>query len=204
MESNTQIVFVVDDDKDFRESLLWLLEGAGYSCLGYGSAEEFLRQYQGQEGCLLLDVRMQGMSGLALQQELNRRKLVLPVIMITGHGDVAMAVQAMKNNAADFIEKPFDDEVLLTLIAETLKKGEQEFSEKAQIQQVETCWQALSKRERQVAGLVVEGFSNREIAEKLDISIKTVEIHRSRVMSKMQAKKVTELVALAALLDKTQ
>lgn len=204
MASNAQIVFVVDDDKDFRESLLWLLEGAGYSCLGYGSAEEFLRQYQGQEGCLLLDVRMQGMSGLALQQELNRRKLALPVIMITGHGDVAMAVQAMKNNAADFIEKPFDDEVLLTLIAETLKKGEQEFSEKAQIQQVETCWQALSKRERQVAGLVVEGFSNREIAEKLDISIKTVEIHRSRVMSKMQAKKVTELVALAALLDKTE
>ncbi len=204
MESNAQIVFVVDDDKDFRESLLWLLEGAGYSCLGYGSAEEFLRQYQGQEGCLLLDVRMQGMSGLALQQELNRRKLVLPVIMITGHGDVAMAVQAMKNNAADFIEKPFDDEVLLSLIAETLKKGEQEFSEKAQIQQVETCWQALSKRERQVAGLVVEGFSNREIAEKLDISIKTVEIHRSRVMSKMQAKKVTELVALVALLDKTE
>jgi two-component system, LuxR family, response regulator FixJ len=204
MGSNAQIVFVVDDDKDFRESLLWLLEGAGYSCLGYGSAEEFLRQYQGQEGCLLLDVRMQGMSGLALQQELNRRKLVLPVIMITGHGDVAMAVQAMKNNAADFIEKPFDDEVLLTLIAETLKKGEQEFSEKAQIQQVEACWQALSKRERQVAGLVVEGFSNREIAEKLDISIKTVEIHRSRVMSKMQAKKVTELVALAALLDKTE
>ncbi len=204
MGRNTQIVFVVDDDKDFRESLLWLLEGAGYSCLGYGSAEEFLQQYQGQEGCLLLDVRMQGMSGLALQQELNRRKLVLPVIMITGHGDVAMAVQAMKNNAADFIEKPFDDEVLLALIAETLKKGEQEFSEKAQIQQVETCWQALSKRERQVAGLVVEGFSNREVAEKLDISIKTVEIHRSRVMSKMQAKKVTELVALAALLDKTE
>lgn len=204
MGSNKQIVFVVDDDKDFRESLLWLLEGSGYSCLGYGSAEEFLREYQEQEGCLLLDVRMQGMSGLALQQELNRLKLVLPVIMITGHGDVAMAVQAMKNKAADFIEKPFDDEVLLNLIAETLKKGEQDFSEKAQLHQVETCWQALSKRERQVADLVVEGFSNREIAEKLAISIKTVEIHRSRVMSKMQAKKVTELVALTALLDKTQ
>lgn len=190
-------VFVVDDDLDFRESLAWLLESAGYQVRVYGSAEEFLEGYGGEAGCLLLDVRMTGMSGLALQQALNEKGFTLPVIMITGHGDVAMAVQAMKNRAVDFIEKPFDDEALLLAVAGTLKEAEGRFKEQHLQRQVNDCWQSLSKRETQVAELVIAGLANREIAEQLGISIKTVEIHRSRVMNKMQAKNIAELVSLA-------
>jgi FixJ family two-component response regulator len=196
-----QTVFVVDDDQDFRESLTWLLEGAGHTVASYENAEVFLEQYQQQPGCLLLDVRMAGMSGLALQQELNQRGYALPVIMITGHGDVAMAVQAMKNHAVDFIEKPFDDKALLSLVAETLKRSPTLFAEANKSQQIKTCWEQLSKREKDVAKQVIQGLANREIAESLDISIKTVEIHRCRVMKKMQAKRLADLMGLVPYLE---
>lgn len=192
-----QTVYVVDDDRDFRDSLSWLLEGAGYRVVAYPSAEAFLEHYPGDAGCLLLDVRMTGMSGLALQQEMNRRGYCLPVIVITGHGDIPMAVQAMKNQALDFIEKPFDDEALLNLVENALQSAEQRFTRQSRQQIVSAAWQSLSKRERQVAELVIAGQANREIAKTLGISIKTVEIHRSRVMNKMQAKNLAELVSLA-------
>lgn len=140
---------------------------------------------------------MDGMSGLALQQEMSKRGIKLPVIVITGHGDVGMAVQAMKNEAVDFLEKPFDDAVLLELVASTLRAAEDIFAAEEKRRDVAARWEALSKREHQVATLVVQGKANREIAEQLSISIKTVEIHRSRVMQKMQTKKVAELVSLA-------
>jgi FixJ family two-component response regulator len=194
-------VFVVDDDQDFRDSLIWLLEGAGYAVKDYSSAEDFLVGYQGVPGCLLLDVRMAGMSGLALQQEMVKRNVRLPVIVITGHGDVAMAVQAMKNNAVDFLEKPFDNDVLLQLVASTLASAAEVFANQARLSEIEARWQALSKRESEVANLVVAGQSNKEVAEKLSISIKTVEIHRSRVMQKMQVRKVAELVSLRGELE---
>lgn len=191
-----QIVFVVDDDMDFRESLKWLLEGAGYEVCAYSSAEAFLEEYNGDSGCLLLDVRMTGMSGLALQQEMNDRDYCLPVIMITGHGDVAVAVQAMKNRAVDFIEKPFNDEALVKLVERALGTAKERFSAKSHRESSRGAWQTLSKREKQVAELVVGGYQNREIAQQLSISIKTVEIHRSRVMKKMKAKNLVELVGL--------
>ena len=194
------MVYLVDDDLDFRESLVWLLEGAGHQVSAFGSGEEFLANYRVSEndisGCLLLDVRMTGVSGLALQQELNQRSIKLPVIIITGHADVGIAVQAMKNQAVDFIEKPFDDEVLLGLVASILKNVDGLSQTQTKQRQVAQRWQLLSKREKQVAQLVVDGRVNREIAEQLGISIKTVEIHRSRVMSKMQAKNIAGLMNL--------
>jgi len=229
MSEREDTVYVVDDDQDFRESLAWLLESAGHKAVCFASAEIFLAELdtlsldskaldpeaaepeaaeqnaaeQNAAACLLLDVRMTGMSGLALQQRLNERALqqlnerALPVIMMTGHGDIAMAVQAMKNQAVDFIEKPFDDEVLLALLDETLAKAKSQQRQQGQQLQLARRWQSLSKRERQVAELVVSGKVNRETAAELGISIKTVEIHRSRVMSKLQVKNVAELVSLA-------
>ena len=193
-----KLVYVVDDDKDFRESLVWLLEGAGHQVSAFVSAEAFLLAYRDSTvaACLLLDVRMVGMSGLALQQELNQRNIKLPVIMITGHADVAMAVQAMKYHAVDFIEKPFNDEVLLTLVSQTLDDVIKQAKALEQKDHVVQCWQSLSKREKEVAQLVIDGRVNREIADQLSISIKTVEIHRSRVMSKMQAKNIAGLMTL--------
>lgn len=194
-------VFIVDDDGDFRDSLSWLLESAGLPCRQFDSAEAFLQAYRGEAGCLLLDVRMAGMSGLALLQELKRQGRVLPVIVITGHGDVAMAVQAMKHRAVDFIEKPFDGEALLKLVTDTLAYSDRVFDQAARRQQIRRRWQALSRREKQVAEHVISGRSNRDIAAALAISIKTVEIHRSRVMQKMRAENLPHLVALGALLQ---
>lgn len=198
---NTQhTVFIVDDNQDFRDSLAWLLEGAGYRVTGFESAEEFLLGYRQQTGCLLLDVRMAGMSGLALQQELIQRGEIIPVIMITGHGDVPMAVQAMKNNAVDFIEKPFEDTAILELIQKTLAGVEKKFARQEDSRAALECWQQLSRREVDVANLVIQGMANREIAEALGISIKTVEIHRSRVMAKMRVKRLAELMDKIAMI----
>ncbi len=187
-------VFIVDDDRDFRDSLAWLVEGVGHKVVAYESAEAFLFAYSGQPGCILLDVRMSGMSGLQLQQELIRRELSIPVIMITGHGDVPMAVQAMKNNAIDFIEKPFEDVAMLALIDKTLADNERALVEKSEHDFILAQWSELSRRENDVAKLVIQGQANREIGDTLGISIKTVEIHRSRVMSKMKVKRLAELM----------
>lgn len=198
---NTQhTVFIVDDNQDFRDSLAWLLEGAGYRVTAFESAEDFLLGYRQQTGCLLLDVRMAGMSGLALQQELLQRGEIIPVIMITGHGDVPMAVQAMKNNAVDFIEKPFEDTAILELIQKTLAGVEKKFAQQQESRAALACWNQLSRREVDVANLVIQGMANREIADALGISIKTVEIHRSRVMAKMRVKRLAELMDKVAII----
>jgi len=193
-------ILIVDDDADFRESLSWLLDSAGYSSQGYASAEEFLASYQGEPACLLLDVRMTGMSGLELQRQLLDKSYQIPVILITGHGDVPMAVAAMKNHAFDFISKPFNDESLLDIIAKAVADIPRRFALQGQQLEARANWEELSKREQQVACLVAEGGSNKSVAEDLGISVKTVEIHRSRVMKKMKADNLAALIQQIALL----
>ncbi|CCN83823.1 Transcriptional regulatory protein fixJ [Vibrio nigripulchritudo SFn27] len=194
-------VFVVDDDTDFRDSLVFLLESAGYQVLGFSSAQALLDGYRGEAGCLLLDVRMPEINGLRLQQILAERKINLPTVIITGHGDIPMAVGAMKNGAMDFIEKPFEDDVILSRVEHALTQASRQLHAQEKFKQVLDCYEQLSRREREVMALVVDGLPNREVAQTLGISPKTVEIHRSRVMSKMQADNLANLVHKASLLS---
>lgn len=190
-------VFLVDDDTDFRESMQWLLTSSGYEVVSASSAAEFMEVYRGEQGCLLLDVRMPGINGLALQQLLQEQNTPLPIILISGHGDIPMAVNAIKAGALDFIEKPFDDRRLLNLVAKALETAAQRFEAFDQTQAIKARFSSLSQREREVMSLVIEGRANREIAEQLGISPKTVEVHRARVMTKMQANSLPELVNMS-------
>ncbi len=196
MSISNVTVFIIDDDADFRESVQWLLESTSYTIESYASAQEFLDDYDQCPGCMLLDVRMPEISGLALQQIMQERDIRLPVIVLTGHGDVPMAVTAMKNGALDFLEKPFDDDVLLKLVDRAMQEAEQRFSQQNEERELRELYDTLSRREREVMDLVVTGNSNREIAETLGISPKTVEVHRSRVMGKMRAESLAQLVQM--------
>ncbi|SIS53888.1 response regulator transcription factor [Neptunomonas antarctica] len=187
-------VFIVDDDDDFRDSMKWLLESDNFHVIGFTSAYDFLDRYNGDMGCMLLDVRMPEVNGLALQQIMIERGIKLPIIVVSGHGDIPMAVNAMKYGALDFIEKPFDDEVLLRLVELGLQRATEMFKDNVAFNQSRSSYDSLSKREKEVMALVVSGKSNREIAEDLGISPKTVEVHRARVMSKMRAGSLPDLV----------
>lgn len=200
MQTSQAQVFIVDDDNDFRDSMQWLLESADLNVRSFASAKEFLSSYNGEQGCMLLDVRMPEINGLALQQLMQERQIRLPIIVLSGHGDIPMAVTAMKNGALDFLEKPFDDAVLLPLVENALQTSQQLFAGEQERQQVQSLHDSLSRREKQVMQLVVAGRSNREIAEDLGISPKTVEVHRSRVMSKMRADSLPQLVKQSELL----
>lgn len=202
MKNRSQIktVFVVDDDQAMRSSLKWLIESVGMRVQTYPSADAFIQDYYpGRAGCLLLDVRMPGMSGLDLQEYFLRQGIRLPIIIITGHGDVPMAVRAMKGGAVDFIEKPFNDELLLDSIRSALELDEQQRGEQAMRSEVATRLDQLTPREIEVMGMVTEGKSNKEIAAALGVSAKTVEAHRAHVMEKMQAESLAELVKMALL-----
>ena len=188
-------VYVVDDDDAMRDSLRWLLESAGYRVASYPTAERFLAAYQnGAPSCLVLDVRMPGLTGLELQQELNRRGAALPIIFITGHGDVPMAVDALKNGAFHFLEKPFQGERLLQLIAQATQTSTPADAARAQRRCAAARLATLTQREREVMDLVVQGRKNKQIAEVLGISVKTVEAHRARAMEKMDVSSLAELV----------
>lgn len=200
MTRYTGTVFIVDDDDDFRDSMQWLLESDDLPVQSFSSARDFLSNYKGDKGCLLLDVRMPEINGLALQQIMLERDIRLPIVVLSGHGDIPMAVTAMKNGAIDFLEKPFDDEVLIPLVQNALIKADEMFADRQQQEQVRKQYETLSRREREVMTLVVAGKANREIAEELGISPKTVEVHRSRVMSKMRAESLPELVNQASQL----
>jgi RNA polymerase sigma factor (sigma-70 family) len=191
-------VFVVDDDQAMRNSLKWLIESVGVNVESFASADEFLAQYQpGRAGCLVLDVRMPGMSGLDLQEYLVEHNVHIPVVIITGHGDVPMAVRAMKSGAIDFIEKPFNDEALLDAIRRAMALEEQQRSLHLENVQIQERLANLTPREREVMEMVTEGRSNKEIANSLGVSAKTIEAHRARVMEKMQAGSLAELVRMA-------
>lgn len=194
------VVFVVDDDEAMRNSLKWLIESTGMSVRTYGSADEFLANYYpGRAGCLLLDVRMPGMSGLELQGHLARQAIRLPVIIITGHGDVGMAVRAMKAGAVDFIEKPFNDEALLSSIRQALAFDERQRALQTQRAEIAARLAELTPREHEVMEMVTDGSSNKEIAAALGVTAKTVEAHRARVMEKMRAGSLAELVRMSLI-----
>lgn len=179
----------------------WLLESDNFHVVGFHSAQDFLSRYNGDMGCMLLDVRMPEINGLALQQIMIDRGIKLPMIVISGHGDIPMAVNAMKNGAIDFIEKPFDDEVLLRLVEMGLQRATEIFKNQSAVSESLLNYGSLSKREKEVMALVVGGKPNREIAESLGISPKTVEVHRARVMSKMRSASLPDLVQQASRLS---
>lgn len=193
-------VFVVDDDQAMRTSLKWLIESTGMQVRTFESADAFLTTYfPGWAGCLLLDVRMPGMSGLELQQHLGREGLQIPVIIITGHGDVGMAVKAMKAGAVDFIEKPFNDEDLLGAIRKALAVDERRRVSQATRAEIAARLGELTPREHEVMIMVTDGKSNKDMAAELGVSTKTVEAHRARVMEKMRAESLAELVRMALI-----
>jgi FixJ family two-component response regulator len=195
-------VFVVDDDEGVRSSLRILLEAAGHRAQAFASAREFLDRYQAdQAGCLVLDVRMPGMDGMALQRELSQRHALLPIIFVTGHGDVPLAVEAMKNGAFDFMQKPFGPAELLERVARALAADAEARADAAQRDDILRRYAALTPREREVMAMIVDGLANKVIAIDLALSERTVEIHRSRVMEKMGTRSVAHLVRLAIAIN---
>jgi FixJ family two-component response regulator len=195
---NRPTVFVVDDDQAMRNSLKWLIESVSMEVETFDSADAFIRSYYpGRSGCLLLDVRMPGMSGLELQEYLHDNQIAIPVIIITGHGDVPMAVRAMKSGAVDFIEKPFNDELLLESIRHALALDVKQRDMQKQRAEIATRLARLTPREHEVMVMVTNGKANKEIATGLGVSAKTVEAHRARVMEKMQANSLADLVRMA-------
>ena len=197
MKERAPTVFVVDDDDAVRSSLRLLLRSVGLSATALSSAQEFLDSYDPQQpGCLVLDVRMPGMSGLELQQQLNLRGAIIPVIFITGHGDVPMAVEAMQHGAFDFLQKPFRDQDLIDRVHRALEKDAANREELRRLDVIRRRLQSLTPRERQVLQLVTSGKPNKVMAAELGVSQRTVEIHRARVMEKMQAGSLAQLVRM--------
>jgi FixJ family two-component response regulator len=191
------IVYVIDDDDGMRRALSLLLSTVGYKTLVFATPSDFLAHFDPDiHGCLVLDIRMPGMSGLELQQHLNRTGSMLPVIFITGHGDVPMAVQAMKEGAFEFIQKPFRDQDLLDRINHALQQDAESRHNLARCADVVRRLETLTPRERQVMDMVVDGSANKVIAIDLNLSERTVEIHRAKVMEKMGARSVAHLVKL--------
>jgi two-component system, LuxR family, response regulator FixJ len=197
------VVHVIDDDEAVRQSLAFLLASSGFPVRIYESAAAFLDALTAlQPGCVLTDVRMPGMSGLDLQRELMARRITLPVIVMTGHGDVALAVEAMKAGAVDFIEKPFSDDIILTAIRAAFARFTRDAAENGAVSAVQTRLGTLSAREREVLDGLIAGLPNKTIAYDLSISARTVEVHRANLMTKMGAASLPELVRMVLLSGK--
>jgi FixJ family two-component response regulator len=198
MSEERAIVFVVDDDPSMRLALDDLLKSVGLDVILSSSAQEFMEAARPDApGCLVLDVRMPGMSGLTFQQELAKAGITLPIIFITGHGDVRMTVRAMKAGAAEFLTKPFDDQRLLDAVHAAIERDRERRRDAESLAGLNARYLELSERERQVMELVVAGRANKQIAAELGLSLVTVKVHRGQVMRKMLAKSVAELVRMA-------
>jgi FixJ family two-component response regulator len=196
--SEPAIVFVVDDDPSMRRSLETLLRSVGLDVRLFSSAQEFMQAKRPDApGCLVLDVRLPGMSGLAFQEELAKTGVAIPVIFISGHGDVPMTVRAMKAGAVEFLTKPFDDQVLLDAIHAAIERDRARHRDAASLAALMARYRQVTERERQVMKLVVAGRVNKQIAAELGLSLVTVKVHRGQVMRKMLAKSVAELVRMA-------
>jgi two-component system, LuxR family, response regulator FixJ len=195
-------VFVVDDDDAVRDSLKFLLKSIGLPVMVYPLAQNFLAAYRtDQAGCLILDIRMPGMSGLELQQQLNVRGAVIPVVFISGHGDIPMAVEAMQHGAFDFLQKPFRDQDLIDRVQKAMERDAASRGQLRQLGRIQERLGCLTAREREVLGLMVLGKQNKVMAGELGVSQRTVEIHRARVMEKMEARSLAQLVRMMLELE---
>lgn len=194
---NPPTVFIVDDEDAVRDSLELLLRSTGLRTRSFASAHEFLASFtEGPAGAMVLDVRMPRMSGMELQQELNRRGWVMPLIFVTGHGDVPMAVEAMREGALDFIQKPFNDEELIRRVRTALEHDERQRTQLRARDELRHRATSLTPREREIAERLAAGQANKVIALDLDLSERTVELHRARVMQKMGARGIAQLVQM--------
>ncbi|MDJ0778079.1 MAG: response regulator [Gammaproteobacteria bacterium] len=204
-ETQIQHVHVVDDDPSARESLCWLLGTEGIATRDFDSAETLLDSWLDTwRGCLTIDIRMPGKSGLQLQQELRARGNVMPVIILTGHADVPLAIRAMKSGAFDFLEKPYSDDELLSSINAALALDREQGRSAIERSAIRVQFEQLTKREREVMVCVVEGLTNKSIADRLGISEKTVEIHRARVMRKTGSDSLSELVRRSLIAEEPE
>lgn len=196
-KENNNLVYIIDDDEAVRDSLNVLLLSVGIQSRVFASALEFLEEYHDEMcGCLVVDIRMPGMSGLELQQKLKEQKAVLPLIFITGHGDVPMAVQAIQEGAFDFIQKPFRDQDLLDRINEALELDRQNHQQLLQIREMKKRIDSLTPREKEIIELIAEGKANKVIASDLNLSQRTVELHRAHAMEKLGTKSVAQVVKM--------
>jgi two-component system response regulator FixJ len=197
MPAPDAVIHVIDDDEAVRQALAFLLTSSGFAVRVYGTAMAFLEAIPSlQPGCVITDVRMPVMSGLELQRQLKRLKVGLPVIVMTGHGDVPLAVEAMKAGAADFIEKPFHDEVLIAAVRIALDSSDENLTRKNELEIIRTRLKALTAREIEVLDALVSGNTNKAIAFDLKISARTVEVHRANLMTKMGASNLSSLVRM--------
>jgi FixJ family two-component response regulator len=200
--SSEPTVFIVDDDREVREAIELLMSSVGLASESYASAQAFLDGFDpARPGCLVLDVRMKGMSGLDLQQRLGSESIHPPVVVITGHGDVPMAVRAVKNGAVDFIEKPFNDQVLLDAVHRAFEQDADHRGQASRLADIQERLERLTPREREILDQVVVGKRNKVIAADLGITQSTVEAHRAKVMEKMQARSLSDLMRMMLLLD---
>lgn len=195
------LVFVVDDDVSVRESLELLIQHEGWQVETFESANEFLEKpHEPAQSCLILDISLPGLNGLDLQQRIAANRKDMPIIFLTGQGDIPMTVRAMKAGAVEFLTKPFSDEVLLNAIRQALERSRVALNEQASLQELRSCYASLTPRERQVMALVVSGLLNKQVGGELNISEITVKAHRGKVMEKMKAGSLADLVKMAAKL----